>query len=339
MSNPRSGLQSTGTHPFLNRISACLDIIAVRRLLLFFAEESGIVTTINKLIYPFPATPSRFVWTLCLFACLLATASPVLAEAVRISGNRIFVPIIVEGVATEALLDSGAEMTFMDSAFSEKLGISVAGSEMAKGTGGEQEVRFAQGVSLATTATTLADRTVAVLDLTDISERLVGETVSVVLGRDLFDTGRLILDFQSATLRQADPYHEPTGVKLRLTEHAGIKQMPVTIEGVQTLADFDLGNGSEVLIGRDFAKSNGWLSPERLRGRRSGGGIGGAVERDLIELESLSIAGVTFNNVTAAIDSTASASSANIGVSVLKHFLLTVDFPENALWLDAVESQ
>jgi hypothetical protein len=124
---------------------------------------------------------------------------------------------------------------------------------------------------------------------------------------------------------------------LPLTDHAGIKQMPVTVEGVDTLADFDLGNGSEVLVGEAFAAANGWLASDRIVDTAAGGGIGGAISRKIIELRSLTLAGRTFTRVPAAIDPTADAVPANVGVSVLKHFRLTIDFPADRLWLEPLD--
>lgn len=287
--------------------------------------------------------PARVTFSVSMpVLCLLLSlgVSPVLADGLRLAGDRLFVPVVVNGTATEALLDSGAEMTLVDAGFARRLDLALQGSETARGTGGEQEVRFASGVDIESTGTRLDDLTVAVLDLSDISERLVGEPVRLVLGRDLFDAGRFLLDIRNGRFRRVDDSHRPQGVRLSLTDHAGIKQIPVEIEGVPALADFDLGNGSEMLIGRKFAAANGWLTPGRLLGTREGGGLGGAVERDLLRLDALSLAGKRFTDITAAVDDTANAAQANVGVDVLEHFLMTIDFPRNAVWLetyDAVE--
>ncbi len=272
----------------------------------------------------------------CLALALAAAAAP--AEPLRLSGHRIFVPVVVNGVATEALLDSGAEMTLVDAAFAHRVGLNPEGSEMAKGTGGEQPVRFAHGVNLESVGTRLEDRSVAVMDLSDIARRLVGEPLTVVLGRELFDSGRFLLDLHSGEITAVDAASEPSGVRLPLRDHAGIKQMPVRIEAVEVHADFDLGNGSELLIGRDFATAQGLLAPDRLVGSKSGGGVGGAVNQDLVRIQSLSVAGVEFADVTAAVDATGHAADANVGVPLLRNFVITVDFPGNALWLAPAEA-
>ena len=275
---------------------------------------------------------------LAVALALALCALPALAGGVRVTGDRLFVPVIINGVATEALLDSGAEMTLLDAGFARRLGLELAGSEVARGTGGEEEVRFATGLDIRTTDTVLEDSAVAVLDLSDISTRLVGEPLTAVMGRELFDSGRFLLDIQGGTFERLDAGSQPEGIHLPLGDQAGIKQIPVLIENVQASADFDLGNGSNMLVGRDFAAANGWLSPERRAGKAAGGGLGGALTRDLVRLRSVTVAGVRFADVTAAVDPTDTASEANVGVSLLRNFVLVIDFPGGVVWLAPRES-
>lgn len=99
------------------------------------------------------------------------------------------------------------------------------------------------------------------LDLGDVSRRLVGEPVTVVLGRELFDSGRFLLDLEAGRFERLTDPHDPTGLALPLRDHRGIKQLPIQIEGVETWADFDLGNGFEMVI--DFPGNRIWLLDSR----------------------------------------------------------------------------
>jgi hypothetical protein len=98
-------------------------------------------------------------------------------------------------------------------------------------------------------------------------------------------------------------------------------------------AAFDLGNGSEMMIGRQAAEHLGLSGPGRIVERKTGGGIGGPVFRDVVALSTISIAGKTFANVRAAIEDQDSQSDANIGVKQLRHFIIVTDFPGHKLWL------
>ena len=68
-------------------------------------------------------------------------------------------------------------------------------------------------------------------------------------------------------------------------------------------------------------------------GRKTGGGIGGGIVRDLVRIKSLDVGGVHLRNVRAAIDDQSNAGELNVGTSVLKHFLITVDFAHHSVWL------
>jgi predicted aspartyl protease len=263
-------------------------------------------------------------------------AGPAETASLIVRGDRLFIPARINGTETDALLDSGAELSFADKAFAEEIGLVTAGSETARGTGGEEEVTFAQGVSIETAGIVLEDRMIAVLDLSELSARLIGAPLTFVVGRDLFDAARLSIDIEAGRIETVARDSEPAGVKLLLDTQKGIETIPVSVEGgAPVQADFDLGNGSEVLIGAAYAERMGLTAPERIVGQKTGGGIGGEVTRDLVVLRELEIAGVAFHDVAAAIDRTENAADVNVGVRVLRNFRMTVDFAEKSLWLEA----
>lgn len=252
-----------------------------------------------------------------------------------VRGDRLFVAARINGVeTTDALLDSGAEMSFLDKSFAEQVGLVTAGSETARGTGGEEEVTFAEGVTIEAAGLTLENQTVAVLDLSDISSRVVGYPVSIVVGREIFDAARLKVDIEASSIEAIARDADPVGVMLPMETHKGLQTIPASVEGGEPVqADFDLGNGNDVLIGADYAERVGLSAPERIVGQKAGGGIGGEVMRDMIVLRELEIAGVTFHDVPAAIDRTDTAADLNVGVRILRKFVITTDFSQNAVWL------
>lgn len=278
----------------------------------------------------------RLKLALVLFAIGLA---PPVAAADRehqlvVRGDRLFVPVTINGRQVEALLDSAAEATFVDDDFAKSLGLALTGNETVKGSGGEDKVRFAEGVNIHAVEADLKGLTVAVLDLQDLSARLVGTKVSLILGRDFFDAGRFRLDIERGTIRKLANAAKPKGTLLPLVTNRGIEVFPVTIEGhapIQTA--FDLGNGSEMMIGRQTADRLGIGAPARVIERKKGGGIGGSIDRDIVKLSSVTVAGKTFTDVRAAIDEQDSQTDANIGVNMLRHFVIVTDFPGHKLWL------
>lgn len=264
-----------------------------------------------------------------------ATTNPV--EPISVRDNRLFVEVATHGVVTEALLDSGAEMTLFDREFARRVGVSPldAGDARARGSGAEEvAVQFAEGITVESVGLVLEDLTIAILDLSNVTQRLIGHRVDTVLGRQLFDSARLRIDIDKGRIQRVERGGSPDGVRLSLKTQHGIETIPVSVEGHPPVrAEFDLGNGSDVLIGADYAERIGLSSEDRVVARETGGGIGGAVERDVVILRRLDIAGESFYNVRAAIDPTDKAADVNVGVSILRNFVITTDFTERAVWL------
>ena len=258
---------------------------------------------------------------------------------VEIVDNRLFVPTSVNGTIVMALLDSAAEMTIVDDDLSRRLGLVTGGSAAAHGSGAAQlEATFAENVDIGMGGVQLRGIRVAVLDLGEVSQRLVGRPLDIILGREVFDAAPLFIDIEDRAVTALSPGEARRGLRLPLGEHRGIPTIPAEVEGHGPVAAvFDIGNGSEVMIGRAFAERIGLTAPGRIVERSSGGGLGGARERNIVVLRSLVVAGREFHDVRAAIDPGATASDLNLGTSILRHFVITTDFPERAIWLEPRE--
>jgi predicted aspartyl protease len=266
-------------------------------------------------------------------------ASLALAAALTVRGDRLYVPARINGVATEAVLDSAAEATLLDDEFADRAGAGEGKAVMARGSGaGEAKARLVEGVRVDAVGMTLPNVTAAVIDLDDVGQRLFGRKLDAIVGRDLFDAGRLAIDIEGGTIQALPAGAKPKGIKLPLQTFHGNETIPVSIEGgAPVRAEFDLGNGSDVLIGRTYAARLGLLDREHVH--EDGGGIGGAVKRKVVMLKSVRIAGVTFHNVRAAIDEQPNAADANVGVKLLRQFRIVTDFPAKAVWLEPRRSK
>lgn len=255
------------------------------------------------------------------------------AEPLETFNNRLFLPVTVNGQRTVALLDSAAEMTILDDDFAARLGLAPTGSAAAHGSGAEAvEARFADHVAIQAAGIGLEQRA-GILDLGEVSQRLIGRPVEMLLGRELFDNARLRIDIAGGSIETLAG--APRGVRLPLGAHRGTPTVPAAVEGrAPVQAVFDLGNGSEVMIGRAYAARIGLTAPERIVERAGGGGIGGARQRDIVILRTLTVAGRAFRDVRAAIDPGETASDLNLGTSILRHFLITTDFARGEIWLE-----
>ncbi len=275
-----------------------------------------------------------------LFTAPLLAALPDCSAAdpavtpLRIAGDRLYVPAIINGVAVEALLDSAAETSIVDAAFAARLGLRGGEAATARGTGAATAAAtLVRGVVIDVAGLRLRPAAVAVIDLADIARRLAHGPLMLVLGRELFDAGRLAIDIDAATLTVIPGGRDAPGVRLPLTPRRGIETVPVTIEGVSGNADFDLGNGGTVLIGAGFAARHGLLDG-RATGVIPGGGIGGATTQTTFTLRSFAIAGARFADLPVAVDASPTASDANVGVRLLRRFGIVTDFAARSVWLD-----
>ena len=257
------------------------------------------------------------------------------ATPLRVTGDRLFVPVTVNGVAVEALLDSAAETSIVDAAFAATLRLGGGEAATARGTGAATAAAtMVRGVTLDVAGLRLRPVEVAVIDLSDIAQRL-GGPIPFVLGREIFDAAPLAIDIDGATLTvlRASTEGRHPGRRLPLTARRGIETVPVTVEGQAATADFDLGNGGTVLIGAAFAARHRLLDGRDTRSI-AGGGIGGATRQTNFILRSIEVAGIRFADLAAAIDASPTASDANIGVRLLRRFDIVTDFAARGVWLD-----
>jgi predicted aspartyl protease len=272
------------------------------------------------------------------FMAVPATAADASYPLTLTSGSRLMVDARINGHPVRALLDSAAESTLIDRKVAASLQVSGGTGVTGQGSGAESfEAAEVKGVTLQAFGVTMKDQTVAVIDLSDVGRRLLGHPLDVVLGREIFDSARLRIDIDGKriTVIGRNLKLAPRGVELALVTEHGIETVPVRVEDHETVrATFDTGNGSEVLIGSKLADKLHLLSDGRPSKLSAGGGLGGELQRQVVTLRTLEIAGQRLTDVPAAIDTRPSASDVNIGISVLGHFLITTDFARHVVWLE-----
>lgn len=259
------------------------------------------------------------------------------------AGSRIYIPATVNGVETEVLLDSGAEMTVLDKGFAERLGLTPTGDVAAVGTGGVGTAQFVGGVTLDLDGIVFADRTVAVIDLAAIGQA-IGRPLPVILGKDAFNGLIVDIDFPARAIafHESTAFAPPEGVvEVPLTSTGSLRAMPLSIEGREPeLFDFDTGNGGALILYPAYAEAAG-LVDGRPRSTVMSGAVGGVRETGIATIRSINVAGFEIRDVPAtfppagpsAVDSDRTAG--NVGMGVLGRFRLITDFEGGRLWLGA----
>jgi len=266
-------------------------------------------------------------------ALLLASAlvaSSANGEPLTIDHGRLFIQARINGVPTEALLDSGAETSLIDPTLAAEARLPEGEKVQLKGSGGEQDVKVVSGVRIEALGQVIPAAEIAVLDLTDLSRRLIKRPTRAIIGREVFDAAPIRIDLAHADVRALRKGEIPKGKRLPLTGHGGIETVPVTLGKDSAPAVVDFGNGTGVMIGKELAEKMGLKSI----GKEAGGGFGGEIQRDVVILPKLVLAGRTFRKVRAHVDETSSRAPVNIGTPILKHFIVTTDFKGRAAWFE-----
>jgi len=271
----------------------------------------------------------------------LAMAVPALADTPGklyplefTKGDRMLIPASINGHPVKGLLDSAAETSIVDPAFAEQIGLTGGKAVTARGSGEKtMAASLVSGVTVEAAGVTMRDQTIAVLSLEDVGQRLLGHRLDLILGRELFDNARVRVDIESKTLEILQPDVEPAGVNLKLESSHGLDTMPLTIEGHPAQAAIDLGNGSRPLLGAAFAKKLNLLEDGRAVTTDRGGGLGGETTRRVLTLKRLELAGKAYENVPVTIDENEPSHDFNVGVSLLRDYIVTLDFKAHTAWL------
>jgi len=267
-----------------------------------------------------------------LFLTLVALSGSASAEPVIVDHGRLFITAKINGVKTEALLDSGAESSLIDPALAKEAKLGPGKPMRMKGSGGEQDVSVISGVRIEALGQRIPAADVVVMDMTDLTMRLIKRPTRAIIGREVFDAAPIRIDLAKNDVRALTAKDAPRGTKLPLTTQGGIETVPVELGKTSAQAVLDFGNGTGVMIGKELAAQLGLRPIARMKG----GGIGGEIERDVVVLPELTLAGLTFRDVQASVDETSSRAPLNVGTPILKNFVVTADFKGRAAWFEPV---
>jgi len=255
-------------------------------------------------------------------------------------GSHIFFDARVNGRRTRVLLDSGATVSAIDSAYARTLGLDPQGRFSAAGTGGITTAGFAAGLTVRVGNLTVHNLKALSLDLAPVATRMA-HPLPFVLGDEVFNELAVDIDFtrQRLAFRDARALAPPQGAtEVPLRRIFGNRSVPVAIEGAPAVEfEFDLGNGS---LPQVYPALYGPRA--LLQGRRTsqllGGAVGGFEPWTVATLRTLTFAGVQFHDVPAqfAPDTLSGANSnrvvGNIGNSILARFHLIIDYSHDRLY-------
>jgi hypothetical protein len=234
-------------------------------------------------------------------------------------------------------------MTVVDRAFAESIGLKGGRTIQAQGAAGMVSGEVAAGVALAAGGLRLTGLNVLILDMSSVA-RGIGRPIPVLLGRDAFKAGIVSVDFPRRRIRFGDRarFTPPRDTaRLALGDSRGVPIIDIAIGGVPMRAQLDLGNGSTLVLSKQA-----WASAPALADLRHAagqvGGVGGMKPSRVVTLPEVTIGGMRFEHVPATLNEDPAAlpvTGANVGIGMLKPFVLTIDWTGGALYLQGERTE
>jgi predicted aspartyl protease len=254
--------------------------------------------------------------------------------------GHLFAPVTIGGRSYTFLVDSGAQNILIDSRVARELGLGSVGALEASGAqrvGGLQVARLdAIGVGDGV----LRDLVVTTLDL----GRSTGGVFPIdgILGYPFFAESTVTIDMAHETMTFGPPgSYAPPGTKIPIETDRAFPEARFRINGSLD-APFlvDTGNAGEILLYKPFIDRHPTLVPPSLTASRRSYGIGGSMSSYSSTLDSIDLAGFSlYHAQTDVMLATRGAfadrfDAGNVGLGVLKNFVVTFDESRNALYLD-----
>ena len=252
----------------------------------------------------------------------------------RLVDNMILLPIEVNGVPTVGRIDTGGALSLIHPVFSGELGLYSSGSVLAGGASS----KLRRHIMVSPVDVKLGDHIRTSQPLMVISLNSMApdakDRVGLTLGMDVLHDMVMEIDFDRSVIEfsPADTFTDfPTTAPMKLQWSRGGRTLSGAITGSKSIrVHFDTGNPGSVNMGEYVARS-------ALKGQKSSQflvtGVDGSHPHRSSNLPSLTMAGVTFKNVPAAVAPDRRDETIGIGLDVMKRFNLVLDFTRDRIWM------
>ena len=273
--------------------------------------------------------------------------------AISFTDNRVFVRVMVNGRGPFSfLVDTGAEVTSVSPALAKRLALSHVRDDTGGGAGEDRvsypDVRVA---SVAVGRASFGPVEAPAFDLTELA-RIVGfRKFDGILGTELFrqdvvtiDPVRNVLTIEAAPSFR--PAHGAIGIPITIDgvtapdDDAGMPVFSGTVNGIAGTFEVDTGDRSGLTLFGPFWRAH---QLDRTIGptvtAMTGYGVGGPIRSIVGRPRSFTMAGldvappVTRLSLQRGGAFTSSAHAGSIGMGVLRHFVVSFDYPHHMMWL------
>ena len=269
---------------------------------------------------------------------------------IRYGERHLWVKVSVDGrPAEDFLLDTGASVSLLDSAWAAAHGIASEGKMQATGAGATGDVAFAKvgGIEVAGPdgdGVKIAGQKLAVLALNRFVAPFFWRDAAGVLGYDFISRFVLEIDYDRQTLTLYDPRtfkYAGHGTGVPITLSGSIPVVQASLDGrYQGGFRLDVGSGSTVDLHSPFVKKNDLRAKLGKTIEVLGGGFGGTFMSQVGRMKSMAIGPYRWKNPLVILSGAEQGGLAsedyagNIGNEVFERFICTFDYEHRMLYLE-----
>jgi predicted aspartyl protease len=247
--------------------------------------------------------------------------------------NHLFLEVEVAGRKVEAILDTGAEVSFLDLGFARTAGLELRPHVSVRIAEGRQMQAWrVSGVAVAIAGQFELDyRHLTTLDMAAIS-RASGRKVAFVLGRDVLRNVALVMDPLMGQLEfhPSGTFHPTDAVRIDLLEHNPVVELEINAQKARVL--IDTGFSHTVVLPDEI-----WPRVFPI-GTRTGtvvslGPDGGELEVETAIADEIRLGSLRIPQVRVGRGSSSDARTGLLGMEILGQFQLALDLKAGWLWL------
>ena len=253
------------------------------------------------------------------------------------------------GPPEDFLVDTGASLTVIDSAYAARRGIASEGQIGVTGAGAAGGASFSALDSVVIAGAdgggvVIGHQKVAVLSLNPHLEPFFWRPIAGVLGYDFVSRFVMEVDYDRGILVLHDPKrfrYGGTGTAVPLTMSGNIPVVKARLDGAyEGQFRLDVGSGSSVDMHSPFVKKHGLASKTGKSFEVTGGGFGGTFTSTLCRMKTFEIGPYRWNDPIVVLSQVTTGGLAsedyagNIGNQILERFKCTFDYDRRVVYLE-----
>ena len=254
--------------------------------------------------------------------------------------EHLFIDVTIGCDKRTWIIDSGASVTVIDTAYATELGIETAGNMKGYGAGTTVQASFAELPPFSVDGIEFDSQRVAVIGISDLLRRAGIEVVGI-LGYDFLSRFVVKIDYAKELLSFYDPAGFKYGGKGRVIDRPMKERffiVPMTVDGEYS-GDWtlDIGAGGTSFF-YPFAVEQGLI--DRKGVESMAGGAGGYHPRKTIKFDSVEIGEAVIDDplISVPLQTGGALGSTegigNLGNNVLQHFVLYLDYERQNVILE-----